>query len=618
MQAELLLRTRNVSGAKEFLPKFLLTSNFMEGRRVQDQAQKGLFYAGNGANLLAPSYGGWPLPVGCVVNATFSNCTSRWFASLTSLTVTYSAMLDRVIALEKLAYPHGGHSCSAVINSRASGPRECEALFQARRAMNEATLPKLLAQMNETLGGPRYLIRSIDPDGVRHGVFGAARHGYFETSPNHDAIAFRVANDSLSKEIYQAILAIPELRPCAFTLPNYPDYDDSCGKCGPGFGAWVSGGSWSTAEARMILAHWREGRADLAADSMARLVYPYARLFKLDNPITHSGCGPGMYSGPGEPDVLLDVDVFGIPAAFLRGAFGYVYGDSELRLYPRLPPSVSQLQQNFPVRWGELSLFLSLSGIAGGFVSSVFLNNARCSTCVTDAGMSVTLPWPLLVSLNAASVNVAVHLSSHNVTGLVDPRAAFAQNGEMKWANWKKSMQRYEEAHVHDACIPSASIASAAANATAFLQGMEVAGMAMRWEATWAHSTLQSLNATISRCEGRLSGMIPPVPAQPADWAGYKVPHTQQAHVEAFFTQSTVKVQRGLSNHLAAYRTSHDPTERQIYRIWTRATSREGVHPAFKTGVCADIAELENRLFKLKSQSRSSGDCTAEAPELLV
>jgi hypothetical protein len=57
-----------------------------------------------------------------------------------------------------------------------------------------------------------------------------------------------------------------------------------------GFGTWVSGGSWSTAEARAILAHYRGGRPDLAANSMGRILDPYAKLFKLDNPIAHQGC----------------------------------------------------------------------------------------------------------------------------------------------------------------------------------------------------------------------------------------------------------------------------------------------------------------------------------------
>ena len=61
----------------------------------------------------------------------------------------------------------------------------------------------------------------------------------------------------------------------------------------------MSGGSWSTAEGRAILAHFRGGRPDLASNSMGRILDPYAKLFKLDNPIAHQGCGPGMYSQQG-------------------------------------------------------------------------------------------------------------------------------------------------------------------------------------------------------------------------------------------------------------------------------------------------------------------------------
>lgn len=77
MQAEMLLATRNMTAIRKFLPQLARISKFMESRRVQDSSPltpntKGLFRAGNGADLLAPSFGGWPLPVGCVVNATFS------------------------------------------------------------------------------------------------------------------------------------------------------------------------------------------------------------------------------------------------------------------------------------------------------------------------------------------------------------------------------------------------------------------------------------------------------------------------------------------------------------------------------------------------------------------
>jgi hypothetical protein len=55
-----------------------------------------------------------------------------------------------------------------------------------------------------------YFIRSLDPDGVQHGVYGANRHGYFEASPNHDAIAFRVVDDQQAIRIFEKISSIPQ------------------------------------------------------------------------------------------------------------------------------------------------------------------------------------------------------------------------------------------------------------------------------------------------------------------------------------------------------------------------------------------------------------------------
>ena len=88
----------------------------------------------------------------------------------------------------------------------------------------------------------------------------------------------------------------------------------------------------------------------------------YARLFKLDNPIAHMGCGPGMYSADALGLYKLDVDVFGIPAAFLHGLLGYRYMNDSLVLEPSLPPGVTTLTQEFPARFGNLSLFFTLSG----------------------------------------------------------------------------------------------------------------------------------------------------------------------------------------------------------------------------------------------------------------
>lgn len=42
------------------------------------------------------------------------------------------------------------------------------------------------------VGEARYFVRQLDPNGTVHGLIGAARHGYFEATPNHDAMAWRI------------------------------------------------------------------------------------------------------------------------------------------------------------------------------------------------------------------------------------------------------------------------------------------------------------------------------------------------------------------------------------------------------------------------------------------
>ena len=400
-------------------------------RRVQDSSPltpgaQGLFFAGNGANLLAPAFGGQGLPVGCLGNASCGTdgfapcCQQRGYSYLAGLSVTYSGLLNRMIELEAMAFPEG-RTCTKPNSSTNTSLTSCLDLWRVRRAGNEASIPALLQVMpgsNSSAypNGTRYLLKSLSPDGEKHGVFTPrgpcavdspcpplTRHGYFETSPNADAVALRVVDDALAAELYSSMDSVQGLNPCGFTLPNFPDYDDACGDCDGGFGTWVSGGSWSTLEGRVILSHLSQRRFDLAEVSMSRVVYPYASLFKLDNPIAHQGCGPGMYSqvgarGGNNTGPLLDVDIFAIPAAFLKGLFGYEFGSSALTLRPRLPESIANLNQKHPVFWGGSQLFISITRVSGTggaaeVVLSVKVNGTACSTCVATDGSLVRLDW---------------------------------------------------------------------------------------------------------------------------------------------------------------------------------------------------------------------------------
>lgn len=360
MQSELLLIGRDPAAIARYLPKLERCAGFIETRR---DSKNNLFLVGPAGNLLAPSYAGWKKPDGAYGQA-----------YLTGLSVTYIAALDRLIELEKLA-----------------GRAEQARTYADQRAAARKGLSLLTTDEG-------YLIRSLDPDGTRHGVFGAARHGYFEASPNHDAIAFRVVDDQQARRIYDKIASIRGLRPYHFILPNFPSYDDMYEKPEGlwAFGTWVNGGHWSTCEARMIMAYYRLGKFDDARASMKQLL-SFAARFRMDNPLVKFGSD--VYQ-PGQP-VNLTYDAFGPPAAMLRGLFEYLYHADRLELRPHIPPFITRLEQRFPIRFGAKRIYLATSG--SGAVSSVLVNGTPWGDFDAD---SISLPYEKLPQTAAIAIGL--------------------------------------------------------------------------------------------------------------------------------------------------------------------------------------------------------------------
>ena len=305
---------------------------FIESRR---DAEKNLFLAGPAGNLLAPSYAGWKKPDG-----TFDK------AYLVGLSVTYIAALDRLIELEKLA----------------QAPEKVQLYTEQRDSARQG-----LEQVTTDEG---YLLKSLDPDGTRHGVYGAAVHGYFEAVCNHDAICFRVVADEQSRKIMDKMRSIPGLRPHDLIITNDPSLDDMY--VAPDnwlwqFGTWVNGGHWTTCEARMIMAYYRLHCFEDASRSMQQIL-KFARVFRLDNPLVDFG--NAVYQ-PGEP-VNLCYDTLGAPAAMIRGLFEYLYRADRLTLVPHIPPGITRLRQDFPVRFGAKQLYLATAGT--GPITAVTIN----------------------------------------------------------------------------------------------------------------------------------------------------------------------------------------------------------------------------------------------------
>jgi hypothetical protein len=358
MQSELLLVNREPAALAKYLPKLERCASFIESRR---DPKNNLFLAGPAGNLLAPSFAGCKAPDG-----TYGR------AYLAGLSVTYIAFLDRLIELEKLA---GRVNQTQLWSGRRASAREGLALL----ATDEG-----------------YLVKSIDPDGTKHEVFGATKYGYFEASPNHDAICFRVVDEAQSQRIYQKLASIPGLRRHDLIVANCPSLDDmyEAPQGLWGFGTWVNGGHWTTCEARAVMAYFRLGKYEDARRSMKQMM-SFARQFRMDNPLVDFG--NAVYQ-PKEP-INLTYDAFGAASGLIRGLFEYLYSADGLRLVPHIPEGITRLDQRFPIRLGTKRLYLAVAG--NGPIKSVRVNGKRWKSFDAD---SVFLPYESTPELAAIQI----------------------------------------------------------------------------------------------------------------------------------------------------------------------------------------------------------------------
>ena len=399
MQAEQLLVSRNRSAIREFMPLFWRTATLLENRR---HAQSGYttFLTGPSSNLLAPSFGAGP-------NGTWSY--------LTGVSVTYTAALNRMIELATLE------------TSFASWLPE----LQRRRDLNLAGLSERLLARGAELGGRAYLVRSLDPaDGMLHGKVGQPRHGYFEASPNHDAVAFRIVNDSIAEEIMAAMDSLgAQLRPNTFVLPNTDagggvGYDDMLNNyctaepCPPGpdifvYGKWVNGGVWSTQEGRMIMAYYRTNRTQAAAASFEHMLDRYSWEWKMDAPLPWFGNDTWFHE-----ETMLTIDAFAHSSGLLRGLFEPLYGADTLVLVPHLPDNVTSITQKFALRWGAYRLLLSASGVRSSGVAAVSLGGTA-HPAVSFNDSTITLRYSAMPEASpeaAAAVESDVSIAADTIS----------------------------------------------------------------------------------------------------------------------------------------------------------------------------------------------------------
>ena len=493
MQSELLLISRDPQAIAHYLPKLERSANFLDTRR---DPKNNLFLAGPAGNLLAPSYAGWARPDG-----TYDK------AYLAGLSITYIAALDRLIELEKLA-----------------GRRQQAETYTQRRELARKGLPLITTDEG-------YFIKSLDPDGTRHGVFGAKEHGYFEAPPNHDAIAFRVVDDAQAEKIYAKIASIPGLRPYFFTIPNYPGLDDMYEK--PQglwrFGYWVNGGEWSTCEARMIMAYYRLGKYEDARRSMEKML-TFARRFRMDNNLTDFG--NDVY----QPKLPINItyDAYGPPAALLRGLFEYLYGAQGLKLLPHIPPGITELEQMDPVRFGNKLLYLSVVG--HGPVTAVKVNGQRWQSFDRD---SVFLPYEKTPDVATITITLGGGKGTLPLTNVKDGKRAATAGPE------------------HGTTSPVFEALDArASRVSAFRSRLEAAGLGSSMEAAHAQLILNAVSATHERQDLLAKGKLPPLP------------EASEAAADQSYIDAANKLCDGLAALLQSYKNSADERARKIVELW--------------------------------------------------
>ena len=525
LQAELLLIGRDQEAIVKYLPKLERCAQFIETRR---NPTNNLFLAGPAANLLAPSFAGWKRPDG-----TYGK------AYLTGLSVTYIAALDRLIELEKF-----------------TGRITQANWHQQHRDTARQGLSQLATEES-------YFINSLDPDGTRHGVFGAARHGYFESSPNHDAIAFRVVDDVQAARIYAKIASIPGLRPHQFILPNYPSYDDMYEKPEGlwAFGTWVNGGHWSTCEARMMLGYYRLRKFEDASRSM-RALLAFAERFRLDNPLVK--CGSDVYQ-PGQP-INLTYDAFGPPAAFVRGVFEYLYRANGLTLIPHIPPAITRLEQRFPIRLGSKRLYLATIG--AGPLSAVTVNGKPWTSFDAQSIFLSAAELP-----NQAAIEIA--LGTAKPRGFKVPKIDHSPPpsppSDAVWQRLKPASVATNEPADHVGAdrgrghrLPKevASLLRDDARLRRFYRLLFQHGLGDTYEAAHARLAIDCLAVTHTRLSMLAQGKLPPL-EQPVS----------QAAADQSYLDTTRKLTDGLMKVLASYAPSGNPRKQLLARLWEQSAT---------------------------------------------
>jgi hypothetical protein len=309
------------------------------------------------------------------------------------------------------------------------------------------------------------------------------------------------------------------------------------------FGTWVNGGAWSTCEARIIMAYYRLGKYEDARRSMKRLL-TFARRFRMDNPFTKFG------SNVYQPNELINLtyDAFGPPAAMIRGLFEYIYSTEGLTLLPHIPPSITELEQLFPIRFGKKRLYISTVG--HGAVSAVWINGKHHNYF---DGKSVFLPYH--ETPDVAYIQI--------VLGDAKPKPLAKRPAQaISQLTGKTQVEPTSKGYTSKTLKMALDTLSAKAEKLqAFYSQLVKEGFEESYEAAHAKLAIDFITTVRIRFRLLAEGKIKPLsgPSQEA--------------ADRSYVDTAVRLYEGLVKLLKSYVNSDEPRKRQMYEVWLYSLS---------------------------------------------
>jgi hypothetical protein len=218
---------------------------------------------------------------------------------------------------------------------------------------------------------------------------------------------------------------------------------------------------------------------------------------------------------------------------------------------------------------------------------------------VLSAGQ-VTLKFVQLQLQGVAHVHITFGKSPARM------QAQELRSGHAAYESWSQSQAERSSVSldaIATGCVPPAAAREALTNSSAFSAAMAAAGLSERFEAQQAAAYREALNASVTRCDGRASGAIAGIPAEPTSWKKYNMKYNQSA-ADAYFTDAYNRIWNGLVNLIAAYESpssglAHTPLQMQIAALFRGKSVAEAQDVALaleRKEADAAVAELKQQL----------------------